>query len=82
MHKKYSHLSREERYEIKRMYDLGMSISKIARYLMRSKSTISMELKRNMVKGLYMPCVAQTKYEDRVHRQELLKIEKNHAILD
>ncbi|WP_341792094.1 helix-turn-helix domain-containing protein [Rickettsia endosymbiont of Gonocerus acuteangulatus] len=46
MNRKYRHLSREERYEIKRMYDLGVSINKIAQHLTRSKSTISMELKR------------------------------------
>ncbi len=45
MNRKYRHLSREERYEIKRMYDLGVSINKIAQHLTRSKSTISMELK-------------------------------------
>lgn len=54
MHKKYSHLSREGRYEIKRMYDLGVSISKIAQHLTRSKSTISMELKRNKARDQYM----------------------------
>ncbi len=27
MNRKYRHLSREERYEIKRMYDLGVSIN-------------------------------------------------------
>ncbi len=58
MNRKYRHLSREERYEIKRMYDLGVSINKIAQHLTRSKSTISMELQNlryviaNMLKTL------------------------------
>ncbi|WP_341791447.1 IS30 family transposase [Rickettsia endosymbiont of Gonocerus acuteangulatus] len=82
MNRKYRHLSREERYEIKRMYDLGVSINKIAQHLTRSKSTISMELKRNKVKDKYMPCVAQEKYENRMYQQELLKIEKNPMLLD
>lgn len=82
MNKEYSHLSREERYEIKRMRELGTSISKIAKHLTRSKSTISMELKRNKTRGIYMPCVAQAKYEERVRQQGLLKIERNSALLD
>lgn len=82
MNRKYRHLSREERYEIKRMHDLGVSINKIAQQLTRSKSTISMELKRNKVKDQYMPCVAQEKYEKRMYQQELLKIEKNPMLLD
>lgn len=82
MNRKYRHLSREERYEIKRMYDLGVSINKIAQHLTRSKSAISMELKRNKVKDKYMPCVAQEKYENRMYQQELLKIEKNPMLLD
>lgn len=82
MNRKYRHLSREERYEIKRMYDLGVSMNKIAQQLTRSKSTISMELKRNKVKDQYMPCVAQEKYAKRMYQQELLKIEKNSMLLD
>ena len=73
MNRKYRHLSREERYEIKRMHDLGVSINKIAQELTRSKSTISMELKRNKVKGKYMPCVAQEKYKKRMCQKELMK---------
>lgn len=60
---KYRHLSREERYEIKRMHNLGVSIIRIAQPFTRSKSAISMTLKRNKVKGKYMPCVTQSKYE-------------------
>jgi len=82
MNRKYRHLSREERYEIKRMHDLGVSMNKIAQHLTRSKSTISMELKRNKVKDKYMPCVAQEKYEKRLYQQELLKIDKNPMLLD
>ena len=82
MNRKYRHLSREERYEIKRMHELGVSMNKIAQHLTRSKSTISMELKRNKVKDKYMPCVAQEKYEKRLYQQELLKIDKNPMLLD
>lgn len=82
MNRKYRHLSRAERYEIKRMHDLGVSINKIARHLTRSKSAISMELKRNKVKGKYMPCVAQEKYKKRMCQQELLRIEKTPMLLN
>lgn len=81
MSKNYKHLSREERYSIKEMQDKGFSINKISKKLKRSKSTISMELRRNKSNRKYMPCVAQEKYEERLHRQELLKIEKNPRLL-
>jgi IS30 family transposase len=81
MSKSYKHLSREERYSIKEMRDKGVSINEISKQLQRSKSTISIELRRNKVNRKYMPCVAQEKYEERLHRQELLKIEKEHKLL-
>ena len=81
MSKNYKHLNREERYSIKEMMDKGLSINKISKELQRSKSTISMELKRNKVNRKYMPCVAQEKYQERLHRQELLKIEKEPKLL-
>jgi len=81
MSKNYKHLNREERYSIKEMKDEGFSINEISKKLQRSKSTISMELRRNKVNRKYMPCVAQEQYEKRLHRQELLKIEKEPKLL-
>src|SRR5574343_106238 len=81
MSKRYKHLSREERYSIKEMRDRGLSINEISNKVQRSKSTISMELRRNKVNRKYMPCVAQEKYQERLHRQELLKIEKEPKLL-
>lgn len=81
MSKNYKHLNREERYSIKEMRDKGLSINEISKQLQRSKSTISMELRRNKVNRKYMPCAAQEKYEERLHRQELLKIEKEPKLL-
>lgn len=81
MSKSYKHLNREERYSIKEMRDKGLSINEISNKLKRSKSTISMELRRNKVNRKYMPCVAQEKYQERLHRQELLKIEKEPKLL-
>ena len=57
MDKSYKHLNREERYNIKEMRDKGLSINAISKKLKRSKSTISMELRRNKVNRKYMPCV-------------------------
>jgi IS30 family transposase len=82
MSKSYKHLSREERYIIKEMRDVGLSMSEISRKQRRSKGTISMELKRNKVKNRYMPCVAQEKYDKRMRQQELFKIEKTPALLN
>lgn len=81
MSKSYKHLNREERYGIKEMRDKGLSINEISKKLKRSKSTISMELRRNKVNRKYMPCIAQEKYQERLHRQELLKIEKEPKLL-
>lgn len=81
MSKSYKHLNREERYSIKEMKDKGLSISEISRKLQRSKSTISMELRRNKANRKYMPCVAQEKYQERLHRKKLLKIEKEPKLL-
>ena len=82
MSKHYKHLSRVERYNIKEMRDIGLSITEISKKLSRSKGTISMEIRRNKVRNKYMPCVAQEKYETRIHKQELLKIEKSPALLN
>lgn len=81
MSKSYKHLNREERYSIKEMRDKGLSINEISKKLKRSKSTISMELRRNKVNRKYMPCIAQEKYQERLHRQGLMKIEKEPKLL-
>ena len=73
----YEHLSRNERYEIKEMIDKGMGIAEIAKILDRSKGAISMEVSRNRENGKYVPCVAQKKYKNRLHKEDKLKIEKS-----
>ena len=50
---KYSHLSSEERGKIEAYLHQGVSISRIAIYLKRSKSTISEELRRGRYNGRY-----------------------------
>lgn len=76
MSKNYKHLNREERYSLKEMRDKGLSINEKSKKLQTSKSTISMELKRNKVNLRYVLCLAQEKYQERLHKQKLLKVEK------
>jgi IS30 family transposase len=73
----YNHLSIKERYEIKEMIDKSMGITEIADNLDRSKGAISMEVNRNKENGKYMPCIAHEKYEERLHKEDELKIEKS-----
>lgn len=62
----HSHLSLNDRINIKVMLELGKKKSEIALKLNRSKSTISDEIKRNSnVDGDYDPDLAQKKYNER-----------------
>jgi IS30 family transposase len=73
----YKHLNIQDRYRIKGMLYEEKTITEIAKTLNRSKGTISMEISRNREGGEYMPCVAQAKYKGRLHKSEMLKIERN-----
>lgn len=75
--RKYKHISKIERYEIKEMLGCGFGISYIAEKLNRSKGGISMEIKRNTECGKYMPCVAEEKYRSRLCKMDGLRIEKD-----
>ena len=77
MENKFKHLNINERYKIKEMRDKGMGISEIAEKLNRSKGAISMEIRRNKYNGDYLPCKAHSIYEERLHKQDGLKIEKD-----
>lgn len=62
MGRKYEQITLEERCEIYWLNESGISVSGIARKLLRSKSTISRELRRNVSKsGGYKPSVANKK---------------------
>lgn len=80
MKNKFKHLSINERYKIKEMKDKGIGISKIAENLNRSKGAISMEIRRNEYNGDYLPCKAHSIYEERLHKEDGLKIEKDHIL--
>ena len=80
--KKYTHLTRQERYEIHEMRFQNKSITEISKVLRRSKGAISMEIHRNSEEGKYMPCVAQSKYKSRLHQMERSKIESSTKLQD
>lgn len=61
----HKHLTLLEREMIFLFFNLGFSISLIASLMMRNKSTISRELKRNSENGRYIPSVAENKYHNR-----------------
>jgi IS30 family transposase len=51
---KYHHLSFEERFVIERMYCAQTEIRTIAEFLNRSPNTVSREIKKNTVEGMYL----------------------------
>jgi transposase, IS30 family len=54
MKKKYKHLSLEERYLIEKLYVSKVHIREIAKFILRSPNTVSKEINRNSVNGLYI----------------------------
>ena len=50
---RYHHLSFEERFVIEKLYSAGSAIRRIAEFLGRSANTVSREIKRYSVKGIY-----------------------------
>ncbi len=61
----YTHLTREERYQIYVLKKIGHTQSDIASVLQRSESTISRELKRNCGRRGYRPKQAHSKAVER-----------------
>jgi transposase, IS30 family len=53
MEKQYSHLSFEERFVIEKLLNRDTGIREIAEFLGRSPGTVSNEIQRNSVKGIY-----------------------------
>jgi transposase, IS30 family len=77
--KKYSHLKDCERYVIEAMYRTGVLIRRIAEVLGRSPNTISREIKKNSVNGIYEVEKAIQKVSQRRWRakQQCLKVALN-----
>ena len=58
----YKHTTINERRCIANFLDLGWSIRKIAKYMNRNASTISIEIRRNSVNGKYLAHIANEIY--------------------
>ncbi len=61
MKKKYRHLSNEERFVIETLWKKGVVIREIGRLLERSPNTVSREIEKNSVGGVYVAKKATTK---------------------
>src|SRR3989344_2435116 len=58
---KYHHLSFEERFVIERLYSAGSRVRKIAEFLGRSVNTVSREIRKHSVNGIYDALKARQK---------------------
>jgi len=76
---KYHHLSFEERFVIEKLYCAGLAIRRISEFLGRSVNTISREIRRNSVNGIYDAEKAKHKaYSKRwIAKQQCLKVSMN-----
>jgi len=63
--KTYKHLQYEERFTIEKLLNANVAIREIAHFLGRSPNTISNEIKKNSVKGIYTAQKAQLKVKQR-----------------
>lgn len=52
--KKFKHLSFEERFVIEKLFVAGVKLREIARFLLRSPNTVSREINKNSVGGMYL----------------------------
>jgi len=77
--KKYHHLSFEERFVIEKLYCAGSAISRIAEFLNRSVNTISFEIRKNGVRGIYTALKAEQKSSAKRWRakSQCLKVSMN-----
>lgn len=73
----YNRLSLEERENIKHYLNLGMSITKIAEFLNRSKSTISREIKRGTINNSYCPNYSEQRFVSGLSRNKALFLDSN-----
>jgi IS30 family transposase len=76
MKKKYHHLKDEERFCIEKLWRMNVVIRRIAEVLGRSPNTISQEIKKNSVSGVYDTTKATVKVSQRRWRakRQCLKV--------
>ena len=83
MTKTFKHFTIKERYTISHMrFTEKNTLQAIAETLGKSKSSISMEISRNKVRGRYIPAISNIKYQDRLHKKDAYKIESDPVIYD
>ena len=73
----YNRLSLEERENINHYLELGVSITKIAEHLNRSKSTISREIKRGSINSNYCPIYSEERFISGLSRNKALFLDNN-----
>jgi IS30 family transposase len=80
---KYKHLSFEERFTIEKLFQADVAIREIATFLKRSPNTISRELLKNVVNGVYDARKAQLKVSQRRWRakRQCLKVAMNSFLV-
>lgn len=81
---KYKHLSYEERFTIEKLFGADVAIREIAGYLRRSPNTVSREIRRNTVRGVYIACKAKQKAYARRWRskRQCLKVAMNSFLVN
>ena len=80
---KYHHLSFEERYVIEKLFLGGSAVRRIAEFLGRSVNTISREIRKNSVKGIYTAEKAKQKTSARRWRakEQCLKVSMDSFLI-
>ena len=81
--KTYTHLSFEERFTIEKLWSSNVAIREIAEFLSRSPNTISYELRKNLVNGIYDAKKAHLKVSQRRWRakRQCLKVALNSFLV-
>lgn len=81
--KTYKHLSFEERFTLEKLWSSDVAMREIASFLGRSPNTISRELNRNMVNGVYDAKKAQLKMGQRRWRakRQCLKVAMDSQLI-
>ncbi len=75
------HITLKDRQIIHHMrFTEKKKLQDIADILQKSKSSISMEIKRNRTVGQYIPETAHNQYKVRLHKKDSYKIESNPII--
>ncbi len=80
---KYKHLSYEERFTIEKLFRSDVPIREIANFLARSPNTVSCEIRRNTVCGIYIADKAKQKAYARRWRskRQCLKVAMNSFLV-